>query len=348
LALAQAGGQVGPFKISYTSLDDSSPTTGEWDPGATATDAKTAAQDQSTIAYLGDFDSAASAISLPLVNAAGILQVSPASPYVGLTSSRDAGQDEPDRFYPTANRSFGRLMPADPVEADAQVHLMERLHVRRVYVIHDQDPFQLPLAEIVATEAKRARITVAAVDGLNITGTGGLAGEVSKVIASGAEAVFFSGGAEAGTVKLFKLLYAANPHLRLLGTSGLVQSKFTSALGGAGAATLLTTPVLDPRLYPASAQRLLSDYRRRFGSTPGPYVLDGYEAMSAVLLAIREGAAHGNERQVVIRQFFAIHDRDSVLGRYSIKPSGDSTLSYYGVDRIVNGQPSFYLALGTP
>ncbi len=68
-----------------------------------------AAQDTSTIAYLGDFDSGATAISLPLMNAAGILQVSPASPYVGLTSSFEAGQDEPERFYLSGKRTFVRL-----------------------------------------------------------------------------------------------------------------------------------------------------------------------------------------------------------------------------------------------
>ena len=102
-------------------MDDSSPKIGKWDPGVTATNAKTAAEDTSTIAYLGDYDSAATAVSLPLMNAAGILQVSPASPYVGLTSSQDAGQDEPERFYPSGRRTFGRLAPGDPVEAAAQL-----------------------------------------------------------------------------------------------------------------------------------------------------------------------------------------------------------------------------------
>ena len=45
--------------------------------------AKTAAQDTSTIAYLGELGSAATAVSLPLINAAGILQVSPAAPTSG-------------------------------------------------------------------------------------------------------------------------------------------------------------------------------------------------------------------------------------------------------------------------
>ena len=54
LALADAGGRAGPFKIGYVSLDDANPTSGRWNPGVTATNAKTAAQDTSTIAYLGD------------------------------------------------------------------------------------------------------------------------------------------------------------------------------------------------------------------------------------------------------------------------------------------------------
>src|ERR1700737_1024870 len=72
LALSEAGGRVGSFKISFVSMDDPNPKRGVWDPGMTSQDAKTAAQDRTAIAYLGDYNSGASAISLPLVNAAGI------------------------------------------------------------------------------------------------------------------------------------------------------------------------------------------------------------------------------------------------------------------------------------
>ena len=169
LALAGAGGHIGPFKVSYVSLDDSNATTGEWSPGVTATNAKMAAQDTSTIAYLGDYNSGASAVSLPLINAAGILQVSPASPYVGLTSSLDAGQDEPERFYPAGRRTFGRLQPGDPAQAQAQVALMRSLGVKRLYVLGDQGPFEVPLSALVAGDAKRAGIAVVGNDSLNRT-----------------------------------------------------------------------------------------------------------------------------------------------------------------------------------
>ncbi len=350
LALAGAGGHIGPFKVSYVSLDDSNATTGEWSPGVTATNAKMAAQDTSTIAYLGDYNSGASAVSLPLINAAGILQVSPASPYVGLTSSLDAGQDEPERFYPAGRRTFGRLQPGDPAQAQAQVALMRSLGVKRLYVLNDQGPFEVPLSALVAGDAERAGIAVVGNDGLNMTGataSTSFSGEVLKVQESGAQGVFFAGGTGAGTVALWRALHGAIPKLLLLGSSDMVNPSFTSAIGQSAASTYLTTPILPSRSYPRAAARVLAAYRRHFGGEGGPYALYGYEAMSVALLAVREAGARGNDRLTVIDRFFATRDRESVLGRYSMQADGETTLSRYGADRIVNGRPLFYRAFDT-
>jgi branched-chain amino acid transport system substrate-binding protein len=345
LALAGVGGRVGAFKVSYVSEDDSSPTNGKWAPGVTASNAKTAADDTTTIAYLGDYDSAATAVSLPLINAAGILQVSPASPYVGLTSSRDAGQDEPERFYPTGRRTFARLQPGDPAQAAAQAKLMASLGVHKVYILNDQDPFQVPLAQITAGDAERSGIAVAGDDGLNVTDSTTFTSEVEKISKSGAQAVFFAGGTEAGTVALWQQLHNADPGLLLLGSSTLADGSFTAQLGAAGANTYITTPVLAPGLYPPGSARVLADYRRVFGGEPGGYALYGYEAMSVVLDAIRRAGPHGNDRESVIDQLFAVSNRDSALGRYSIEADGETTLGPYGVDRVQNGQPVFYRAI---
>jgi branched-chain amino acid transport system substrate-binding protein len=344
LALAEAGGRVGPFRISYASLDDSSPTSGQWAPGVTATNAKTAAADATTIAYLGDYNSPATAVSLPLINAAGILQVSPASPYVGLTSSLDAGQDEPERFYPSGHRTFGRLQPGDPTQAAALVRLMQETGVRKVYLLNDQDPFEIPLTQIVAGDAERAGIAVAGEDALDMTGTA-FAGEAEKISASGAQAVFFAGDTGAGAVALWRQLHSTDSTLLLLGSSAMVNESFASQIGSAAASTYLTTPVLPASRYSPAAARVLDDYRRAFGGEVEPYALYGYEAMSVVLDAIRRAGGHGNDREAVIRRFFAVKNRDSVLGRYSIEADGETTLSRYGVDRIVNGRPVFYRAI---
>jgi len=345
LALADAGGHVGRFKVGYVSLDDSNPTSGRWDPGVTASNAKVAAQDTSTIAYLGEYDSAATAVSLPLINAAGILQVSPSSPYVGLTSALDAGQDEPERFYPSAERTFGRLEPGDPVQAAVQAHLMRSLGVHSVYVLDDQDPFEIPLSQIVARDASRAGITVAGHDSVATAAGSVFSGEVEKIVNSGAQAVFLAGGSGGGTAELFRQLHRADPGLWLLGSSTMDNPTFTAQLGSAASRTLLSTPVLAPALYPPAARRVLSDYARRFGGEAGPEALYGYEAMSVVLDAIRRAGSAGGSRQTVIDRFFSVRDRDSVLGRYSIQPDGETTLSRYGVDRVVNGLPVFDRAI---
>jgi len=347
LALNQAGGHVGPFKVSYVSLDDANPTNGQWSPGETAGNAKQAAQDTTTIAYLGDYDSGATAISLPNLNAAGILQVSPASPYVGLTQALDAGQDEPGRFYLTGKRNFGRLLPGDPAEARAAVRTMVMKGVKKVFVLDDQDPFQIPLASLVAGDGTLAGIEVASHDSIEIKPGSVFKGEIEKIVASHAQAVFVAAGDGEGTVSLWHELRQADPHLLLLGSSSMATAKFASELGSAAPVTYITTPILPEALYPASGRRVLAQYRRTFGSEAGPYVLYGYEAMAVVLNSIRRAGRRGNNRAAVIAEFMSTSNRSSVLGTYSIEPDGETTLTPYGVDRVAGGRLVFYRAIDT-
>ncbi|MGI8803125.1 MAG: ABC transporter substrate-binding protein, partial [Solirubrobacteraceae bacterium] len=162
LALSDAGGRVGAFHVSFASLTDSNVHDGAWTQGDTLQAARTASSDRSTIAYVGDFDSPATAISLPLLNEGGILQVSPASTYIGLTEAAPTdGRGEPDRYYPSAGpRTFARLAPSDAAEARAMVAYMKRLGVHRLFVIGDYDVFDADLAAIAAGLAPASGIPV--------------------------------------------------------------------------------------------------------------------------------------------------------------------------------------------
>jgi branched-chain amino acid transport system substrate-binding protein len=342
LALASAGGRAGHFRVGYNSLDDSNPANGHWSPGVTASNAKTAAEDTSTIAFIGDFESAATAISLPLINAAGIPQLSAGSPYVGLTSSLDAGQDEPERFYPTGRRSFARLGPGDQVQAEAEVSLMRTLHVKKVYLLDDQDPFSTPLAELVAGDAQAAGITVVAHDSLSLVAGGVYTSEAEKVAESGAEAVFYAGGGTGGAADLWRALHAAAPHLMLLAGATAAVEPFTGELGEAGPSTYIATPILPAALYPPAGKRVLAEYTRVFGTPGNGYALYGYEAMTLVLGAIRRAGRHGNDRRTVTARLLEPRARNSVLGPYSIESDGETSLARFAVYRILGGTESFY------
>ena len=117
LALRQAEGMAGEFTVNLVTLDDTDPETGRWGKEQAVANARRAIADRNIIAYIGDTSSEATALTLPLLNEAGVLQIGPQSGYVGL--SPPAGRGEPERFYPAGERTFGRIAPADDLGADA-------------------------------------------------------------------------------------------------------------------------------------------------------------------------------------------------------------------------------------
>jgi branched-chain amino acid transport system substrate-binding protein len=339
LALADAGGRVGRLHVSLVSLDDADPASGAWSPGVTSTAARTASQDKSAIAYIGDYDSGATAISLPLVNEAGILQISPGSPYVGLTSPLDAGKGEPARYYPTGTQTFVRLGPDDALQARAQLAYMRELGVRNLLVLGDSDVFSSDIAAIVAREAPRERINI--VGNSAVDRTTDPASIVAKLHTTGADALLLAGDPSATAISIWQAVAAADPSLKLFAPSELATPAFLQALGAPEKRTYVTSPVLPLDWYPAAARRFARDYEAQFHSRPDAYALYGYEAVSATLAAIRSAGVHGADRNAVRRAYFATQNRNSVLGRYSVTSKGATTLSSFAADRVRNGRLVF-------
>ncbi|HEX6696945.1 MAG TPA: branched-chain amino acid ABC transporter substrate-binding protein, partial [Solirubrobacteraceae bacterium] len=341
LALEEAGGKVGKFTIKYVSLDDATAAAGKWDPGQTSADARKAAQDASTIAYLGEFNSGASAISIPILNEANVLQISPSNTYVGLTRSEGADKGEPDKYYPAGKRTFGRVVPADHIQAAAQVTYQKDQGCKKTYILNDKEVYGKGIAVQVQNIGKAQGLAIAGNDGID-TKAANFRSLATKIKSSGADCMFFGGITQNKGVQVFKDVNAANPTMKLFGPDGVAESAFSSKLGSAvEKQTYITNPTLDPKLYPPAAQDFFKKFKAKFGNDPQPYAIYGYEAMKVALLAIQNAGDKGNDKQAVIDAFFKIKDRDSVLGKYSIDENGDTTLSDYGADRVEGGKLVF-------
>src|SRR4051795_3318604 len=126
LALEQSGGKAGNDTVKFVPLDDSTAQAGSWTPEAESANALKAAQDKNVAAYIGAFNSGASKVSIPILSEAGAPQISPANTYVGLTTN-DPGSEpgEPDKYYPTGDRTYVRIVPKDTIQAAALVTLMK-------------------------------------------------------------------------------------------------------------------------------------------------------------------------------------------------------------------------------
>lgn len=343
LALKQAGSKVGSFSVSYNSLDDSTAAAGKADPGQVSQNARKAAQDKSTIAYIGDFNSGASAVSIPIINEAGILQVSPSNTGVGLTSSEPgADKGEPDKYYPTGKRTYGRIVPRDTVQGAALATLMKQQGCKSVYVLNDKSVYGAGLARVVEKTAKAQSINVDGNEGIDPSAPN-YRSQASKIKS---DCFVFTGTTDQNGVQVYKDVAAADPNAKLFGADGVAEAAFTDPKkGGIPASlagrTLLTVATLDPKSYPPSGQKVLKDLAGGSSKLPDPYAIYGYEAMSVVLDSIKRAGAKGNDRQAVIDQFFATKNRKSVLGTYSIDKNGDTSLTDYGVYSIKGGALAF-------
>jgi ABC-type branched-subunit amino acid transport system substrate-binding protein len=156
----------------------------------------------------------------------------------------------------------------------------------------------------------------------------------SKVAQAHPDAVLFGASPGPGAVAVWSALHAAAPSVKLFAPSTLATPAFVAALGPAASATYVTSPVLQARFYPPAARRVLREYRSTFGVAPSVFALYGYEAMKAVLAAIRAAGRHGGNRRSVVRAFFALRNRSSVLGDYSVLADGDVTLARFGGYRV--------------
>jgi branched-chain amino acid transport system substrate-binding protein len=341
LALEEAGGKVGKYTIKYVSLDSATAAAGKWEPGQVSTNARKAAQDKSTIAYLGEFNSGASAISIPVINEAGILQISPSNTYVGLTRSQGADKGEPDKYYPSGVRTYGRVVPADHIQAAAQVSYQKEEGCTKTYILNDKEVYGKGLADQVAGIGKAQGLQIVANEGID-TKAANFRSVAQKIKASGANCMFFGGITQNKGVQVWKDVNAVNPSLKLFGPDGVAESAFSEKIGSAvEKQAYITNPTLDPKLYPPAAQEFFTTFEEKFGKAAEPYAIYGYEAMKLALLAIQNAGDKGNDRQAVIDAFFQIKDRDSVLGKYSIDENGDTTLTDYGANRIKDGALTF-------
>jgi branched-chain amino acid transport system substrate-binding protein len=328
LALEQAGGRAGLFTVRFVSLDDALARTRRWDPVRVSENARKAAQDPTAVAYIGEYNSAASAISLPITNEAGILMVSPTNTYVGLT--RSGGEPgEPDKYYPAGNRTYGRVTPADHRQARALAAYLQALGARRAFLVDDVEVYGAGLERMV-----RRRL---APRGIQLAGRAHLRrgrnveSLANRVRRTRADAMVYLGIARNGAVPLWRAVHRSAPRILLLGADALVQQAFTRRLSrGERARTYLTDAPLAGDGYPPAGQAFFAAFRARFGHTPSPRAIYGYEAMSVVLDSIARAGTQGNVRSAVISHFFATRARDSVLGRYSIDRLGDTTLPFYG------------------
>jgi branched-chain amino acid transport system substrate-binding protein len=351
LALAQRGHEAGGYRVRYVSLDDSTARAGTWTPVAAGRNARRAAVDRSTIAYIGEFNSGATAISLPILNHTGIAQVSPSNSAIGLTRDLPgAARGEPDKYYPRGTRTYVRIAANDTVQAGALAVAMQQRGCSRVAAFHDGELYGRGVGHWVRLSAERLGMRIVLARRIRPSAPN-YRRKARAARGARADCTAFTGITANNAVRLFNDLGRALPRAKLFGSDGLAESGFADPREGGVAPRVarrvfLSVGTLAPSALPPAGRAVLAQYRKRYGDRhPDPYALHGYEAMQLVLDAVAVG---GVNRDAVTASLFSVRDRQSVLGTYSIDAFGDTTLRSFGIYRISRGRLRWSNAVVAP
>ena len=318
LALFDAKGAVGPYKINFIAIDEGPPGSGD---GAklSALALRDAIADPQVIALIGPGGSDTALATVPLLNAAGILEVSPGAGYPGLTDH--AGPGEPERWQPSGRRTLGRIVGDDRAQAPALLAAARAASggKARPRVAIEQEPGRVADqqvqelrragARIVENSSRADAVIYAGEDPQNAAGVAdGLAREGTPVVLPDAV------------------------------TRGGVAGHLSAA---AKRRAVLVSSAPEPGSTPALRQ-FEARFRQAFRRDPGPYAAVGFDAMNAVLDALRTAGARAGVRQDVIDAYFRPGERrGGLLGDFRVANDGSRVPATFTAFRLRGGRPAY-------
>jgi branched-chain amino acid transport system substrate-binding protein len=338
LALEDAGGRAGALRVRLVQLDAARAGEGPWSPERVNANAERAADDPKAIAYLGELGYGASAVSVPVTNDARLLQVSPADTLTSLTQA-PIGRPRagPDRYYPSGERSFARLVPNDDLLAETLLELAGRTGAQRMAVLFDGDIYSRELAgQLVAIGRRDGPQPVRAEE------YRGRADEIPDIVRGLAEArpdvVVYAGIANSNTGPLMAQIDQRLPGVPLFATAGVLDRDPGRLIPAAPAHAWALGPMPPARELPPRGKQVLARVAARHPEAARSEALYGYEAMRLILDAIRAG---GPDRERVRRAGIRLRARRSVLGSYTMRATGDVDGGRFALWALRDGRFSF-------
>jgi branched-chain amino acid transport system substrate-binding protein len=337
LELTERNHAAGFFDVNFVPLNDAN-ASGIWNPTLVAANALKAADDARAIYYIGDWSSGANEISIPILNQAGVPQVSPASNFAGLSTGPPG---------PSGTRTFLRLVPPASVEAAADVEALKQLHCGAVALAHDSPGSDLDGSGI-ADALRGLRGAGIVSDSPVDPSSPNFPGWLASLKHLGVNCVLYAGDVADGGARVVAAVDRQFPTMKILGTDGVCTSAWAALLprsGDSDSHLYCTSPTPKLSATPTGAQ-FLAAYKGQYGvSNPDPYAVYGYEAMKLGLDAIESLGSNGDIKADVVKALFATRGRSSPIGTYSFNRNGDISLDSYGLYRFERGAPTFALSL---
>ena len=337
LALQEHGGKAGGYKVEFKALDDATAAAGKWTQEKETENANRAIRDGATV-YLGTFNSGAAAISIPILNEAGIPMISPANTAINLTQPGPPDPKLYESLYRNGPRNYFRVVPADNLQGTAAANWAKELGAKKVYVLNDQEVYGLGLAQVFREHAQKIGLEILGFEGIDPQ-AGSYASLMQKIVDKGADLVYFGGLVETGGTQLVKDLRDIEPDpekIKFMGPDGILESSFIDGAGDAAEGAYGTVAAAPPDKLTGPGKEFYENYKKTFGSEPEPYAIFGHDAMLAALLAIDKACS--KDPKDVLKALNNLGTVNGALGKWSFDKRGDTTLRTYHGYQVKDGK----------
>jgi branched-chain amino acid transport system substrate-binding protein len=333
------------FVIDYKDWDDATAAAGAWDGPTEKANAQKAIADPDVMAYIGPYNSNAAKISMPELNEAGLVQVSPAVTWPGLTKKiKGVAPDEPEKYQPHKPKRihFCRVCTTDDLQGPlAADFAKEELKAKTVYVLNDKELYGEGLAKLFKARCDEIGITVVGDEGIDTSAIefGGL---MTKIKGLNPDLVYFGGTTQSKGGLIAKDMVKAGLTCPMLAPDGCYEQAF---IDSAGADNLnnrayVTIVGLDPSQLTGKGAEFVKRYKDKFKTDPEAFALYGYECAKVVLEALKKVGKKDREeirKAVLATKNFTAGAVGGPEG-WSFDRNGDTTLRQVTVSRVENGK----------
>lgn len=347
MAIDEAGGKVGDFTIEFLDLDDATAAAGQWTAEAETSNADQAVKDADVMAYIGTYNSGAAKISMPILNKAGLLMVSPANTWPGLTKPGTGDPSEPDVYRPTGKINYVRVVPADDLQGSLAADWAKEMGLKKVYILDDNEVYGRGIAQLFEERAGEI--------GLNVLGHESIDSKAQEfkslmvsIKAKGPDLIYFGGTTQSKGGQIAKDLVAAGLTAKLMVPDGCMEEAFITSAGAENLndRCFVTFGGLPPDKLTGAGEEFVKKYTDKYKAAPEAYAIYGYEAGKVTLEAIRR--AGKKDRAAITQAALGIKDFDGALGKWSFDANGDTSMKVLSGNVVKHGKFEFAKLLGQP
>ena len=334
--------KVPGFTVTISQQDDA--VNGKHDPNQGAKNMTTLVNDSQVLFVVGPYNSNVAQAEIPVSNAAGLMQCSPANTAVQLTKPwgtakpTDLRKTNPDKI------SYVRVATTDDIQGAGMADIAyNTVGAKTAYVLDDTQTYGKGLADAFSTTYTKFGGNVLKRDGVGDKTT-----DFTSYVTTAKglnPAIVSYGGVTTSGLGLFRKQMAAQglQTIPFVGGDGIVDgpvataSSFLQIAGDGDANTYGTVAAIHDI---PNAGDFAAKYKAKFNTEPGSYSAPGYACTQVFLTALKavgSGVTDLGQLREKIRAYIAdpANKYDTVLGSFTFDKDGDTSqhvISYYKFD----------------